>query len=179
MQKREWLLKWRGTSSSQWKIPSLKGYLAIASLTKGLEDTFKWESTLLWYCRCVKEKVSAMKGQALRIQHFGQVAGQLNSFADHPTASGKKPLKPSEGSLWKFYTWLFSTMFNILQCLYNCQPVWLPRICCCGTRKRDSAVTKRGGEPQWQQLVDTVPMLQGWLEQRLILRIPERGRSGL
>lgn len=97
-----------------------------------------------------------MPRQALRIQHFEQAAGWLNSFADHPTASGKTR-----------YMWLQSLVrvacgkfahgcspacsIFYSEYIYNCQPVWLPRLCCCVAKNHDSAVTKRGGEPKWQQ----------------------------
>lgn len=54
----------------------------------GLEDTFKWEAALLWYCSVLR-KVS-LPCQAKPSEHSTeQVAGWLNSLADHPTASTK------------------------------------------------------------------------------------------
>lgn len=88
IQKRLWLLKRRGTSSSRQKIPSFKGYLAIQLWLMGLEDTFKWEPALLWYCSVLR-KVSLPCQDKPSEHSTEQVAGWLNSFADHPTASGK------------------------------------------------------------------------------------------
>lgn len=116
----------------------------------------------------VKEKVS-LPCQALRIQHSEQAAGWLSSFADHPTASGKtrymwlqSPVRVACGKFAHGCSPACSTFYS--EYIYNCQPVWLPRLCCCVANNHDSAVTKRGGEPEWQQPADTVPMLQGGLE---------------
>lgn len=180
IQKRWWLLKRRGTSCSQQEIPSFQGYLAIQLWLMGLEDTFKCEAALLWYCSALR-KVSLPCQDKPSEHSTEQIAGWLNSFADHPTASRKTRsmwLQSPVRVAWKVCTWLFSSMFNISQCLCHCQPVRLPRLCCWVTKSHDSAVMKRGGEPKWQQPLDTVPVLKCDWSKGWSLRIPKRWGHG-